>query len=295
MSPLQLGGRFVSQLFACSDVLPQPATFIAYALHRTRLHPSVTFAALYLLQRLKSCFPATKGPSGHRLFLSAFMLASKIICDDTYSNKSSPFPCPDVPPPPVPPPTTPTPWLGPFVAHALRRTQFHPFAALYLLQRSCLPRRSSIICDDTYSNKSSPFSLSRCPASSCATFHNPNPPAYALHWIATATRSFRMSPFYLFQCPCFPYHSVSSFHHPSLPQRAGHLGLSMFLPVLLPPGPTMIPATMWSFRLTPFCLFGCALPLQLDTLLRSSAVPPSTTPIAALLRYAPHSHLIHFR
>ncbi|KAH9021012.1 hypothetical protein EDB85DRAFT_1872108, partial [Lactarius pseudohatsudake] len=26
--------------------------------------------------------------SGHRLFISAFMLASKIICDDTYSNKS---------------------------------------------------------------------------------------------------------------------------------------------------------------------------------------------------------------
>jgi hypothetical protein len=62
--------------------------FIAYALHRTRLHPSVTFAALYLLQRLKARFPAAKGSSGHRLFISAFMLASKIICDDTYSNKS---------------------------------------------------------------------------------------------------------------------------------------------------------------------------------------------------------------
>jgi hypothetical protein len=62
--------------------------FIAYALHRTRLHPSVTFAALYLLQRLKARFPAAKGSSGHRLFISAFMLASKIICDDTYSNKA---------------------------------------------------------------------------------------------------------------------------------------------------------------------------------------------------------------
>jgi hypothetical protein len=48
----------------------------------------VTFAALYLLQRLKARFPAAKGSSGHRLFISAFMLASKIICDDTYSNKS---------------------------------------------------------------------------------------------------------------------------------------------------------------------------------------------------------------
>jgi hypothetical protein len=48
----------------------------------------VTFLALYLLQRLKAHFPAAKGSSGHRLFISAFMLASKIICDDPYSNKS---------------------------------------------------------------------------------------------------------------------------------------------------------------------------------------------------------------
>jgi cyclin-like protein len=53
-----------------------------------RLHASVTFAALYLLQCLTAHFPATKGSSGHRLFISAVMLASKIICDDTFSNKS---------------------------------------------------------------------------------------------------------------------------------------------------------------------------------------------------------------
>jgi hypothetical protein len=46
------------------------------------------FATLYLLQRLKARFPAPKGSFGHRLFISAFMLASKIICNDTYSNKS---------------------------------------------------------------------------------------------------------------------------------------------------------------------------------------------------------------
>lgn len=91
--------RFVSHLFACPDVppvssahpsapTPPLAAFIAYALHRTRLHTSVTFAALYLLQRLKARFPAARGSSGHRLFISAFMLASKVICDDTYSNKS---------------------------------------------------------------------------------------------------------------------------------------------------------------------------------------------------------------
>lgn len=90
--------RFVTHLFACPELPPpQPHSnapsprldiFISYALHRTRLHESVTYAALYLLQRLKARFPAARGSSGHRLFISAFMLASKVICDDTYSNKS---------------------------------------------------------------------------------------------------------------------------------------------------------------------------------------------------------------
>ncbi|KAI9062359.1 cyclin-like protein [Trametes sanguinea] len=95
----KLCSRFVTHLFACPDMpplstavppAPSPplANFIAYALHRTRLHTSVTFAALYLLQRLKARFPAARGSSGHRLFISAFMIASKVICDDTYSNKS---------------------------------------------------------------------------------------------------------------------------------------------------------------------------------------------------------------
>ncbi|KAF8121247.1 hypothetical protein EV363DRAFT_1568827, partial [Boletus edulis] len=39
---------------------------------------SVTFAALVLLQRLKARFPTAWGSSGHRLFISAFMLASCI-------------------------------------------------------------------------------------------------------------------------------------------------------------------------------------------------------------------------
>ncbi|KAI0753880.1 hypothetical protein BC629DRAFT_1662937 [Irpex lacteus] len=61
--------------------------FIAYALHRTRLHTSVTYPALYLRQ-LKARLPAARGSSGDRLFISAFMLALKVICDDTYLNKS---------------------------------------------------------------------------------------------------------------------------------------------------------------------------------------------------------------
>ena len=62
--------------------------FIAYAFHSTKLHSSITFAALVLLERLKARFPTARGSSGHRLFLSALMIASKVICDDTYSNKS---------------------------------------------------------------------------------------------------------------------------------------------------------------------------------------------------------------
>ncbi|TEB22122.1 hypothetical protein FA13DRAFT_1612688, partial [Coprinellus micaceus] len=88
--------RFLTHLFACPADPPsatsRPRTklphFIAYALHRTKLHPSVTFAALMLLQCLKTRFPDRKSLSGHRLFISALMIASKAIYDVTYSNKS---------------------------------------------------------------------------------------------------------------------------------------------------------------------------------------------------------------
>ncbi|KAJ7184270.1 hypothetical protein C8R46DRAFT_455905 [Mycena filopes] len=91
----QLSARFITHLFACPPFPPQynhPQAklpyFIAYALHRTKLHQAVTYAALVLLQRLKAHFPLARGSSGHRLFISSFMIASKVICDDTYSNKS---------------------------------------------------------------------------------------------------------------------------------------------------------------------------------------------------------------
>ena len=94
-STARLCARFITNLFACPEYPPSSThaqaklpVFIAYALHRTKLHPSVTFAALVLLQRLRARFPTARGSSGHRLFISAFMIASKVICDDTYSNKS---------------------------------------------------------------------------------------------------------------------------------------------------------------------------------------------------------------
>ncbi|RDX47704.1 cyclin-like protein, partial [Lentinus brumalis] len=95
----KLCARFITHLFACPDSPPRSiavppalspplAKFIAYALHRTRLDVSVTFAALYLLQRLKVRLPNARGSSGHRLFISAFVIACKVLCDDTYLNKS---------------------------------------------------------------------------------------------------------------------------------------------------------------------------------------------------------------
>lgn len=87
----------ITSLFQCPNIptatapgapTPTLAHFVAYALHRTRLPSIVTFAALLLLQRLKAKFPAARGSSGHRLFISAFMISSKVICDDTYSNQS---------------------------------------------------------------------------------------------------------------------------------------------------------------------------------------------------------------
>lgn len=92
-----LCARFITSLFQCPNIptatapgapTPTLAHFVAYALHRTRLPSIVTFAALLLLQRLKAKFPAARGSSGHRLFISAFMISSKVICDDTYSNQS---------------------------------------------------------------------------------------------------------------------------------------------------------------------------------------------------------------
>jgi hypothetical protein len=44
----------------------------------------VVFTALFLLVRLKEKFLAARRSSGNRLFISAFMIASKVICDDTY-------------------------------------------------------------------------------------------------------------------------------------------------------------------------------------------------------------------
>lgn len=91
--------RFVIHLFDCPDIPPTSCTgpvlppptleyFIAYALYRTRLPNVVTFSALYLLLRLKMRYPDAHAPSEHRLFLTSFMISSKFLCDDTYTDQA---------------------------------------------------------------------------------------------------------------------------------------------------------------------------------------------------------------
>ncbi|KDQ09811.1 hypothetical protein BOTBODRAFT_81967, partial [Botryobasidium botryosum FD-172 SS1] len=66
---------------------PTLAQFIARSLHRTHLHAGIIFATLFPLNHLKGHFPAARDSFHHRFFIPAFMIASEIICDDTYSNK----------------------------------------------------------------------------------------------------------------------------------------------------------------------------------------------------------------
>ncbi|KAG8714542.1 hypothetical protein FRC09_017512 [Ceratobasidium sp. 395] len=56
---------------------PRLAHFVAYALHRIRLHSLVNFCVLCLLSRLKNRFPTTCGSSSHRLYISVFTITSK--------------------------------------------------------------------------------------------------------------------------------------------------------------------------------------------------------------------------
>src|ERR1700722_1486167 len=82
----RLCARFITHLFACPEYPPTATRsqaklpyFIAYAPHRTKLHSSVTFAALVLLQRLKAHFP-----TAHPVINKLYTLTDSVICDDTY-------------------------------------------------------------------------------------------------------------------------------------------------------------------------------------------------------------------
>lgn len=85
---------FLQTLFGCPTTMPSLpnsrnksktlAHYIAFALHRTRLSDHVAFSALLLLWKLKLLYPNAKGSSGHRLIISAMLIASKVICDGKF-------------------------------------------------------------------------------------------------------------------------------------------------------------------------------------------------------------------
>ncbi|KAK7029197.1 hypothetical protein R3P38DRAFT_912005 [Favolaschia claudopus] len=88
----ELSARFICHLFCCVAArtktdMPLPS-FISAVLQRIRVHSNVPYVALVLLQRLKARFPQARGSSGHRLFLSTLMIASKMVCDASFSNLS---------------------------------------------------------------------------------------------------------------------------------------------------------------------------------------------------------------
>ncbi|KAF5311185.1 hypothetical protein D9611_012997 [Ephemerocybe angulata] len=66
-----------------SDLL----THVSYALRHAALDSSVAFGSLVLIDRLKLRLGNLGGYSGHRLFIVAYMIASKVLCDSVYWNK----------------------------------------------------------------------------------------------------------------------------------------------------------------------------------------------------------------
>ncbi|TDL19202.1 hypothetical protein BD410DRAFT_706576, partial [Rickenella mellea] len=63
--------------------------FIASVLHWAKMHRCVVYASVVLLRRLKCRDPGyVDQSSGCQLFLTAFMIASKVLCDTTWNNKT---------------------------------------------------------------------------------------------------------------------------------------------------------------------------------------------------------------
>ena len=77
---------------ALGAAVPSLEKTIAHCLHRTHLEPTVVYTALYLLALLSERFSgqlrAKACTTHHRLFLTAFLLSTKILCDRPFSNSS---------------------------------------------------------------------------------------------------------------------------------------------------------------------------------------------------------------
>lgn len=74
------------------DGVPRLDHFVANILRRTKIHQTVAYAALYLLGFLKQRFyhqlQGESWASNHRLFLTAFIIAGKVLVDQCYSTKT---------------------------------------------------------------------------------------------------------------------------------------------------------------------------------------------------------------
>ncbi|PIL33467.1 hypothetical protein GSI_04090 [Ganoderma sinense ZZ0214-1] len=85
--------NFIKHLFGCPELPPNPPPsilplkqFIAYIIHRAAHPPLVPIAALFLVERVKTRLPTIDVPCGHRLFLAAYIVVSKLLIDVNYSN-----------------------------------------------------------------------------------------------------------------------------------------------------------------------------------------------------------------
>lgn len=87
-SASRLCARFIRNLFKCTSepMHKSLSQFIAYSLYRSKLQPQVTYAALLLLHRLKTHYPKANGESGRQLFISAMIIAAKVLNDTTFAN-----------------------------------------------------------------------------------------------------------------------------------------------------------------------------------------------------------------
>ncbi|KAJ7730795.1 hypothetical protein B0H16DRAFT_1733644 [Mycena metata] len=90
-----LSANFITHLFA-SNKFPSRnihrntylPIYIAYAIRCSSAGDEAVYAALILLHRLKGRYPEPRKSSGHKLFIAAFMVASKFLYDESYKNST---------------------------------------------------------------------------------------------------------------------------------------------------------------------------------------------------------------
>jgi hypothetical protein len=93
----EIGSRLIQHLFQCtetpSDRMECPQLdldrFILHVIHSSGLPPDTVYLALFFLQRLKHRgYLLGQEETGHHLFLTAFMLATKCVHDRPIFNRS---------------------------------------------------------------------------------------------------------------------------------------------------------------------------------------------------------------